>query len=450
MNPFALYAIVFIEGFSSLGAEIIALRRLTPNVGSSILVTAPTIGFFLLALAAGYYSGAKVDRGYINKVTTNFLMSAGLIGGGLSLVTIDFIFAAFPALVAYLVFVLGILCPIAWLLGQTVPILTNLVAHERAGQASGTALFWSTIGSFAGSIIPSLILMQFAGISWAIMACSAALLAGVLIMSSDRSAIYSPILLFAAIASVNMGHSPNIETAFGQYRVDEIIASPSNGYYAKGGRVFIVNSQNASFIGNGDTPLYASYIGEIRKTLIEDLALKGGEVLVLGAGGFTLSIDENRNRYTYVDIDPAIRKIAENHFLHKEINGDFKVDDARNYTKNTERKFDAVVVDVYSSHTSIPSHLVTKEFWASTRRILLEDGVMIANLILDGRLESPYSRNILATIESIYGRCSVDVLRRKAQSSNVEVVCFATSTPGDVRIYTDESNRAELDRVTPR
>src|SRR5690606_37932388 len=217
-----------------------------------------------------------------------------------------------------------------------------------------------------------------------------------------------------------------------------------------GGRVFIVNSQNASFIGNGDTPLFASYIGEIRKTLIEDLALKGGEVLVLGAGGFTLSIDENRNRYTYVDIDPAIRKIAENHFLHKEINGDFKVDDARNYTKNTERKFDAVVVDVYSSHTSIPSHLVTKEFWASTRRILLEDGVMIANLILDGRLESPYSRNILATIESIYGRCSVDVLRRKAQSSNVEVVCFATSTPGDVRIYTDESNRAELDRVTPR
>ena len=46
-----LYAIVFIEGFCSLGAEIIALRRLVPHVGSAIVVTAPTIGFFLLALA---------------------------------------------------------------------------------------------------------------------------------------------------------------------------------------------------------------------------------------------------------------------------------------------------------------------------------------------------------------------------------------------------------------
>jgi hypothetical protein len=39
-----LYLIVFIEGFCSLGAEVIALRRLVPHVGSAIVVTAPTIG----------------------------------------------------------------------------------------------------------------------------------------------------------------------------------------------------------------------------------------------------------------------------------------------------------------------------------------------------------------------------------------------------------------------
>jgi predicted membrane-bound spermidine synthase len=52
-----LYLIVFIEGFCSLGAEVIALRRLVPHVGSAIVVTAPTIGFFLLALALGYAAG---------------------------------------------------------------------------------------------------------------------------------------------------------------------------------------------------------------------------------------------------------------------------------------------------------------------------------------------------------------------------------------------------------
>jgi spermidine synthase len=78
----------------------------------------------------------------------------------------------------------------------------------------------------------------------------------------------------------------------------------------------------------------------------------------------------------------------------------------------TERRFDAVVVDVYSSHTSIPSHLVTREFWAGTRRALKPDGVLLANLILDGKLETPYARNLLATIESVYGRCAVDVLHK--------------------------------------
>ncbi|TXT27717.1 MAG: hypothetical protein FD131_3658, partial [Rhodocyclaceae bacterium] len=65
MSRFLIYAIVFIEGFCSLGAEVIALRRLVPHIGSSIVVTAPTIGFFLLALALGYASGAKVAGNYL-------------------------------------------------------------------------------------------------------------------------------------------------------------------------------------------------------------------------------------------------------------------------------------------------------------------------------------------------------------------------------------------------
>ena len=122
-------------------------------------------------------------------------------------------------------------------------------------------------------------------------------------------------------------------------------------------------------------------------------------------------------------------------------------DDARRFIATTERRFDAVLVDVYSSHTSIPSHLVTREFWAGTRRALKPDGVLLANLILDGKLESPYARNLLATIESEYGRCAVDVLHKGQALSNVEVSCFASSKPGKTGIYVDEKNQADLDRV---
>ncbi|MDP1892905.1 MAG: hypothetical protein Q8K87_02040, partial [Hydrogenophaga sp.] len=82
--PSWIVLIIFIEGFCSLGAEIVALRRLVPHVGSAIVVTAPTIGFFLLALALGYAAGGKVTVGHLARVTRNFLLSGLIVGVGLA------------------------------------------------------------------------------------------------------------------------------------------------------------------------------------------------------------------------------------------------------------------------------------------------------------------------------------------------------------------------------
>ena len=141
MSPHLLFTIVFIEGYCSLGAEIIALRRLIPHVGSSIVVTAPTIGLFLLALALGYHSGSRVAANYRSVVARNFLISAALMGAGLAGDSVNAIFAGTQPAMAYLVFIGAILCPLAWLLGQTVPILTNLMRAQRSGEAAGRALF---------------------------------------------------------------------------------------------------------------------------------------------------------------------------------------------------------------------------------------------------------------------------------------------------------------------
>jgi spermidine synthase len=104
-----------------------------------------------------------------------------------------------------------------------------------------------------------------------------------------------------------------------------------------------------------------------------------------------------------------------------------------------------VVVDVYSARTSIPGHLVTREFWRDTRHALKPGGVMLANLILDGKLTSPYARNLLATIESAYGRCAVEVLSKAAVHSNVIVTCFSRDEVESARIYADERNLADID-----
>ena len=444
MSRFLIYAIVFIEGFCSLGAEVIALRRLVPHIGSSIVVTAPTIGFFLLALALGYASGAKVAGNYLNIVARNFLIAAALAGIGLAGISVDWMFAHLqPVLVAYLVFIGGVLCPLAWLLGQTVPILTNLMKHARTGEASGLALYWSTLGSFLGLVSLSLLVMQWLGVSAAVFACAFGLLIGALLLAGKNFKfwLFSG-LTVAMAAGLNLQHNVTADTAYAEYIIGAVDLPGQ-----KEPRAFWVNKSVASLIDDSEPPNYTRYIKHLRQILLDDLGFTGKDILVLGAGGFTLSHREPLNRYTYVDIDPAIKAIAEKHFLREPARGEFIADDARRFVATSERRFDAVVVDVYSSHTSIPSHLVTREFWAGTRRVLKPDGVLLANLILDGKLETPYARNLLATIDSVFGRCAVDVLHKAKALANVEVSCFASSRPRETGIYVDEKNRADLDRA---
>ncbi len=441
-----LFTIVFIEGYCSLGAEIIALRRLIPHVGSSIVITAPTIGFFLLALALGYHSGSRVATDFRTVVARNFLISAALMGGGLTASTVNAIFAGTQPAFAYLVFIGGILCPLAWLLGQTVPILTNLMLAQRSGEAAGRALYWSTLGSFLGSVTLSLIVMQWLGVWAAVLLGTLMLIAGAVLTqrpSPSKGLMLTIVIVLAT--GLNLRDRSRIDTAYADYEVQPVLR---DGMIDP--RAFVVNNQNASLIDSSQPPQYARYVQHIRCILLDDLALADHDILVLGAGGFSISHREPLNRYTFVDVDPAIRGIAERELLREAAAGEFVATDARRFVADTTKRYDALVVDVYSARTSIPGHLVTREFWNDTRHALKPGGVMLANLILDGQLASPYARNLLATIESAYGRCAVEVLYKSAALSNVIVTCFAGEQAEPTRIYVDERNRADIDSARSR
>jgi spermidine synthase len=375
------------------------------------------------------------------------MISAALLGIGLSGSVVDAIFSGPSAVLSYMLVVGGILCPLAWLLGQTVPILANLLRAERSGEAAGRALYWSTLGSFLGSVSLSLGMMQAFGVWSAVLLGAVLLVAGALLAQPPKAVLSVSagfaVLISAASLFLNLEDRQRAATAHADYSVMNVGREDNPGR-----RAFIVNNQTASIIDDNSPPRYAAYIEHLRYILHEDLRFSDRDILVLGAGGFTLSHREPaaiRNRYTYVDIDPAIRKLAEQHFLREPATGTFVVGDARRYVVDTTNRYDAVVVDVYSALTSIPGHLVTREFWRDTRRAIKPGGVLLVNLLLDGKLASPYARNLLATIESAYGRCSVDVPSKSAAVTNVIVSCFPADETPPARIYVDERNLADLD-----
>ncbi|MEO8249188.1 MAG: fused MFS/spermidine synthase [Burkholderiales bacterium] len=444
--------VVFIEGFASLGIEVIALRRLVPFVGSSITVTAPTIALFLLALAAGYWTGGQVKSGFERRVLRNFLIASLLAGIVLSSAFVQALFSAVAdPQVAYLLFMALVVCPPAWLLAQTVPLLTNVMPHDRVGAASGTVLTASTAGSVVGASSLALVVMQRLGVSAAVLICSASLALAVAVAARREHRLKGTLLaglLLLVVSAVNLMPGLNAsETAYADYRVIENPPLDVASVDAASSRQFLVNNQRASRLGSGKPPERAAYIERIQHVLLGDLGLRGKSILVLGAGGFTLTGTDTFNYYTYVDIDPRIRAVAEREFLHAPIKGSFVADDARRFVAQTQRRFDSIVVDVYSSHASVPAHLVTLEFWRSLRRPLAPGGAVLVNLILDGALQSAYARNLLSTIELALGRCAIDVIAPLAAASNVVLTCRpASQRPETPAIYTDELNRVELDR----
>ena len=435
-----LFAVVFIEGYASLGAEVLALRRLLPHVGSSIVVTAPTIGFFLLALALGYHAGGRLVGDLRPVLARNFLVSALLVGLGMSRAGIDVLFAGQSAWLGAALLIAAVLAPVAYLLGQTVPALTLLMRSGSVAARSGNALFWSTLGSFLGSLTLSLGVMQFWGVSVAVALCALLLVAGYLLLAPRSAVAGVSAATTAAAVVVALAWAPADETAYADYAV---VAVQPRG--EPPGRAFLVNNSPASILYDGTPPQPARYIRHMREILHEQFAFRDRAVLVLGAGGFSLSLNEPANRYTYVDIDPAIHRIAEQQFLGQPAGGRFVVDDARRFVAQTNERFAAIVVDVYSSQLAIPRHLLTREFWQVARRPLESDGILIANLVLDSRLQSDYARNLLATIESVWGRCAIDVLFRDRPASNVIVTCLASNSPERGHVYVDERSEADFD-----
>jgi predicted membrane-bound spermidine synthase len=448
-------ALVAAEGFTSLAFEVIALRRIVPYVGSSITVTAPTIAIFLAALALGYFAAARVAKDYETTVLRNFVIAAAVGGTMLSSAGAALVFGLVPypplALVIYLCVSMA---PPAYFLAQTVPVLSNIVGRERAGDAGGVTLAASTAGSVVGALVLSLIVMQWLGVRAALLVTALGLLTVALwggLATGRRRLAWQAALVALPIVVMNVLPAHTIaESAYADYQVRHGSA-PGHGGAAVPMRQLVVNNQVASQLGGAGLANRAPYIEFLSDVLTRQLALDGQQILVLGAGGFTLSLGDARNTYTFVDIDPMIRAVAQRHFLpgspNGRIQGSFVADDARNYVVQSDKRFAAIVVDVYSSHVSVPAHLVTLEFWQSLSRRLEPGGTVLANLVLEPSLRSPYARNVLATVQQALGACAVHVLNQGARLSNVAVVCRdVQAAAAQAHVYTDDLNGVDWDR----
>jgi predicted membrane-bound spermidine synthase len=445
--------IILIEGFVSVAIEILAIRQLLPVAGGSVIVTSLIIGIFLLFLALGYRRGGRITENFTARLRVNFLIAATATGIGLSYLFIFLFFyytqqltgphIIYP-LTAYLLLVIA---PIIYILGQTIPITMNLARQNKSiGAIGGDTLGLSTIGSFLGATITALVFMQYLGVAITVIINVGLLLLLAIFLSENKSAVFFTLLFSAIIlwftAELNIRAEILNFVRTNNYANYQIL-NRQNANLPPGEKILVINNLLSSRIDQQQKGF--PYVERIKQILFHEMKIKQADILVLGAGGFTLSAENTfDNHFTYVDIDNNINKIVVPNFI-KKINGTFVGDDARHYLQSTTKQYQVIIVDAYSNLKSVPAQLSTREYMQDIQKRLLSNGVVIFNVIASPSLADTYSKRMDNTIRDTFKNCMVEPENYSHPITNILYICFNRANQIERLVYTDNSNTVTTD-----
>ena len=246
MKKYLLFT-VFISGMTTLAAELAASRLIGNVFGTSNLVWASIIGLILIYLTAGYFLGGKwADQnptpgamyrvlawgaftlGLVPYIAGPVLRSAASAFEGLNVGIMAGSFVAVLILFSVPITLLGTISPFA--------IRLSVDDMSKAGQTSGRIYAISTLGSFIGTFLPTLVTIPTIGTRLTFLVFSLFLLfvalAGLGKYASQREMfkfLWMPILL-AIVAALsagqalknNTGQVYETESAYNYIQVQEV------------------------------------------------------------------------------------------------------------------------------------------------------------------------------------------------------------------------------------
>jgi predicted membrane-bound spermidine synthase len=459
-SPLLLSAIA-IEGYAVLAVELLAIRQLTPYVGNATDTVAIVIAAVLLPLAFGYEAGGRAslapgdEAGVRRQLTRNLLIAAFILSFGLSHPFLAAFFQILDSLglthrliQAAVHASLFLVYPV-YLLGQTIPLVAYCSTGASLARSTGLMLFLSTLGSFLGSVVSTLVFMTFFGVH-----ITVALTLGLLVVLATfigwRMEGHNRLLLTTAALGLYIValNSPAAVKAYGivsnnLYSEVRIVTNP-----AENSRLLVINNSPSSKVAANPEHRFA-YLKFIEKEVLERLdTSRPQRILVIGAGGFTIGLDDRFHAYTYVDIDPALRQVSEEHFLRQPLspNKAFVAESARAFLRRNTQTYDVVVLDAFTNRISLPPDLITREAFAAVRQAVAPGGQVVMNIITSPTFADRFSRSIDATIRSVFPFVTRQILPQTQVGSVASVLYLAgrhEDEPHD--IYTDNRNRSFLD-----
>lgn len=406
--------IAFLTGFALMAYELVASRILAPSIGSSIYVWTSIIGVIIAALSLGYREGGILADRRVEPLDISRLLLASAVTvlvtllGAQSVLTIVTSITVDPRWQGFIASVL-LFMPTSFLIGMISPYLARLknVSLKTTGATVASLSALNSMGAVVGTFVTGFIFFAYIGSQESLLLVSAVLFASSWLIEPKQllkerlkvTLLLVVLLLLSFFAAKSPSAAASIDTPASSYRIIDV------NYKGKPIRAIAVGpgGMQSGVYRDGSKELVFSYTQKMAE-LVEGAPRKDS-ILILGGGAFTLPqyLAEKYpgSKVDVVEIDPQLVAIARRYFGYKNPpNVSVISQDARIFLNGNNKKYDVILVDVYSD-TLIPFSLSTAEYGYRLRQAVNEDGLVAANIIGS---KNQACDNLLQALHTSYAR----------------------------------------------
>ncbi len=453
---FWLIALIFLNGYVSLSMELLALRQISFFVGSSAIITSIVIGIFLGFMSIGYFRGSNIknSKQNVKKIMSRSFLTIAIMTIlatsftlTLTYFNVMYIFGIQSGVVQTFIYSAVLLSIAPFLFGFNTALLSRyLNKYDR--NSTGAIMAWDTIGSVLGSLATTLILMPFIGVNYTILlVVSLALIGAVLANNNLKTIILIPVILIPGyIINSNSYLKEN-------HNIIENNANSTISIWGNNLEKMLVMNGLPMSIYKSYNKTSAEYINYVNDNFIYTMpADKKHEILILGAGGFTAGIRDNHNEYTFVDIESKLKDISEKDFLGEKLddNKKFIVQDASQFLKNTTKKYDLILLDVYSNSFQVPADFITEEFMQRIKGAVADNGIILMNILSSPSYSDKYTQSFDNTFNAVFpnntSRQIIDAFNPWVADSISNIIYIYYNRPNTGKTYTINKNPVIFDR----
>ena len=430
--------IALILALSAVGLtyEIAAGRVLAPFFGTSLVtwttVIAVVLAGFALGSALGGLLAERPSRPALRGVAAALVAAAVLMA--LSPLVLGSVYTAGARGTGGMILAVALaFFPASVLVTLPSPFLAKHAVEARPGREGsslGLVLAAGSLGAIAGAVLAGFVLLPLVGSAATFAGCAAVTLGCLLVLrgadtgaeeegpgaTASRVAIWPAVLALAA--SLATGSACRFESGLSCLDV----APQGSALHLYSDRI----RQAGERTGPADQPpmrrLVLPYTQWLWSRMDRDLG-DAASILFIGGDGYTLPAQWLAARpagtAVVVEIDPLVTAVVRSHLLWagswlareghdaaleavgEAASGGRRLEivhaDGRVYLNEATRRFDAAVVDAFSSG-SVPAHLATREAYERLRALV--DGPVYVNLI--DRPGGPLARGVHAILRELY------------------------------------------------